>query len=512
MLTNGSITAAGEVKQYKFTPANADNYTVVSLGATLKVQRAWEEQPDTTIIPSYSDSSCHFKNYYALTGGTPYIFDIKHTNPSVSSANYAILAVKGEEVDENTIPTVSLVGLSYTYFNGEKITSLTRHNKLHASLSEIITKLEGYHGTYFPQYGGSKLHEAYINSDITDAILAYFHHKGNYVYTNIYGSNSSIGNMVSCEVEYRSGTNWFGYNNKGIDLFVDYGHLCALLETAGLDIDTTPPPAAPSPYVSAVTSNSITVSWNSVSYATEYLVKIGNETAENVGSSLSKTFTGLTSETAYSIAVLARNIVGYSSQWAFANNTITLTLFTVEQGITVDSRALAKMEEYYNSDAALKTWIDDGEKCIFAFEGLGATDTGGNTNTGIPYYHPNGAYNAMMVVTEGRNVIYVTMKASTLPDCPATGGQTTKPGIYNYATGTHNADIRAIRLERRCVNALCGVRRPLDGEQVERERVRPLCFHTAGDCRFERLRLVLQLLEELGQFLVLAGFGCDFVC
>jgi len=125
----------------------------------------------------------------------------------------------------------------------------------------------------------------------------------------------------------------------------------------------------------------------------------------------------------------------------------------------VKRKALVKMDEYYlDEENELKSWIDKGDTCIFAFEGLGdpslKEDDGDVTN--VSAEHPIWMYNAMMVVTKGKEIKYVTRRASTLPD-DATGpndkdknwrtiGPTTlKEGIYGYRTGNHGGKYVGMR-------------------------------------------------------------------
>ena len=107
--------------------------------------------------------------------------------------------------------------------------------------------------------------------------------------------------------------------------------------------------------------------------------------------------------------------------------------------------ALEKMNAYYNDNPDIKTVVDgtnsDCNTCIFAFEGLGGT-------TGVVNdLHPGGFLKAMMVVTKGKKIVYVTRNASTLPDkrpdtTPSYLATTTlKPGIYNYYVGNHGGYI-----------------------------------------------------------------------
>ena len=100
--------------------------------------------------------------------------------------------------------------------------------------------------------------------------------------------------------------------------------------------------------------------------------------------------------------------------------------------------ALEKMNAYYNDNPDIKSVVDgtnpDCNTCIFAFEGLGAGEGE------VISVHPQGFLNAMMVVTKGKEIVYVTRNASTLPDNrPAPNKHVViLPKIYTYKVGNHN--------------------------------------------------------------------------
>ena len=105
------------------------------------------------------------------------------------------------------------------------------------------------------------------------------------------------------------------------------------------------------------------------------------------------------------------------------------------------------MNAYYNDNPDIKSVVDgtnpDCNTCIFAFEGLGDPslkddDSVPNGRKNTSDIHPIWLYNAMMVVTKGKNIVYVTRRASTLPDKATSSSNTTlKEGIYTYKTGNH---------------------------------------------------------------------------
>jgi len=101
--------------------------------------------------------------------------------------------------------------------------------------------------------------------------------------------------------------------------------------------------------------------------------------------------------------------------------------------------------KYYDEVRAVVTGTDpDCNTCIFAFEGLGGT-------TGVVNdLHPGGFLKAMMVVTKGKEIVYVTRNASTLPDnrpqLESLDETTTlMPGIYNYRVGDHLGQYIALK-------------------------------------------------------------------
>ncbi|MBR6633424.1 MAG: InlB B-repeat-containing protein [Clostridia bacterium] len=120
----------------------------------------------------------------------------------------------------------------------------------------------------------------------------------------------------------------------------------------------------------------------------------------------------------------------------------------------VKYKALNKMELYYKNNSDIQESIDKGETCIFAFEGLGSGY--GEVST----LHPLGFLNAMMVVTKGKEIVYVTRRASTLPDWrPKTvalrKSTTLKEGIYTYYVDNHKEQYIALLPYPRGIGLSC---------------------------------------------------------
>ncbi len=120
----------------------------------------------------------------------------------------------------------------------------------------------------------------------------------------------------------------------------------------------------------------------------------------------------------------------------------------------VKEKALKKMNEYYANKAEVRDFVDNNKTCIFAFEGLGEGFQGNNA-TANPNYHENSGYlNAMMLVTKGKKITYVTRRATTLPDNRpdvkenkeyCNGKITTlQNGVYDYKTGGHKGYIALV--------------------------------------------------------------------
>ena len=84
-------------------------------------------------------------------------------------------------------------------------------------------------------------------------------------------------------------------------------------EWSSITASTTIGPAVPSDLIPSATSTSITLSWNAVTGATGYDVKLG--TTETPVTGTSYEFTGLTAGTPYWLYVRAKNSAGVVSEW-----------------------------------------------------------------------------------------------------------------------------------------------------------------------------------------------------
>ncbi|GEM_PF-5811253 len=69
--------------------------------------------------------------------------------------------------------------------------------------------------------------------------------------------------------------------------------------------------------------------------------------------------------------------------------------------------------------------FENNKVCIYAFEVKGSYAHGTNE------YHPNGMHGAKVVVTKENKVVYVTNKASNLPD-DGKNYKVVQDGVYNY--------------------------------------------------------------------------------
>ena len=135
------------------------------------------------------------------------------------------------------------------------------------------------------------------------------------------------------------------------------------------------------------------------------------------------------------------------------NLTVVKHVFEFADGVSIDDadvreKALTKMNVYYK-DKEIADVVDGRDTecntCIFAFEGLGSGLHGGGTEAKPDYHKEHGFLCAMMVVTKGNKIKYVTRRASTLPDnrpgnTPGDGTTTLHDGIYDYKGDYHTAD------------------------------------------------------------------------
>ena len=80
-------------------------------------------------------------------------------------------------------------------------------------------------------------------------------------------------------------------------------------------------------------------------------------------------------------------------------------------GKNISEEILALMKKNYEKYESVRTMYDEDGLCIFAFEGKG-NNAGDSSETNL---YPKGRYGAMMVVTIGNKVEFVTKQASTLP-------------------------------------------------------------------------------------------------
>lgn len=150
------------------------------------------------------------------------------------------------------------------------------------------------------------------------------------------------------------------------------------------------------------------------------------------------------------------------------NLTVVKHVFEFADGVSIDDadvreKALCMMDEYYKNKEIADV-VDGRESkcdtCIFAFEGLGSGKQGSSATTD-PNYHENGGYlKAMMIVTKGKIIEYVTRNASTLPDnrpdklspkqymkkygTSYLASTTLDAGIYDYETGYHKSSYLAL--------------------------------------------------------------------
>lgn len=115
-------------------------------------------------------------------------------------------------------------------------------------------------------------------------------------------------------------------------------------------------------------------------------------------------------------------------------------------GMNVDKKALEIMEKMYKENTNIKTMVDGDGLSIFAMEGLGE-----NSGQGIPSLFPNGRYGAVLVVTKGNVVKFVTNHATTLPSALELEGyekgtSTLMEGVYYIHGKNHQNKYPAFAL------------------------------------------------------------------
>ncbi len=148
-------------------------------------------------------------------------------------------------------------------------------------------------------------------------------------------------------------------------------------------------------------------------------------------------------------------------EYGFNQFVLKVVSFEFEEDVNIDDsdsiqKALQKMTEYYLNNQEIKDVVDgnnpDCTTCIFAFEGLGdpslkEEDIIDKRDEKVSKEHPFWRFMAMMVVTEGKKIKYITKKASTFPDRATSysyststrerGPTTLKEGVYSYTMGNH---------------------------------------------------------------------------
>ncbi|MCY3833958.1 MAG: fibronectin type III domain-containing protein, partial [Chloroflexi bacterium] len=140
-------------------------------------------------------------------------------------------------------------------------------------------------------------------------------------------------------------------------------------------------PAAPTGLqTSAITHNSITLSWTKSAGATAYKVRTGTTGAlTTLGDVATYTFSSLSADTAYTLQVLASNSNGDSSPaqtsastFALAAPTSLQTSAITHNSITLTWTKSAGATSYEVNGGALSGWTDVGDVATYTFSGLTA--------------------------------------------------------------------------------------------------------------------------------------------
>ena len=174
-------------------------------------------------------------------------------------------------------------------------------------------------------------------------------------------------------------------------------------------------------------------------------------------------------------------------------------VFKIGEGLTVDEKVIEKLEGYYyNNPTTVKDEVDNGGTCIFAFEGLGSYEGGGNN------WHPDGMYGAMMLVTKGDKITYITKNSSTLPDWATENSKTLKEGIYPYNMGAHRETYTCLRHDKSPVLS-CWCRQK-DGTFTTKEG-KGINIHAAGNNRADLSKNPWSTLCQLIRWSDYVNFG-----
>ena len=135
-------------------------------------------------------------------------------------------------------------------------------------------------------------------------------------------------------------------------------------------------------YISNITADSMTLNWTKVSAATAYSVEGGTFGGFVViGDVNSYTFTGLTSNTGYTLKVRARNIHSTSAYIQDSATTLPETLAAptglatsgiTQASITLDWTQVGAATTYEVHGGTLSSWTDAGDVATYTFSGLAA--------------------------------------------------------------------------------------------------------------------------------------------
>lgn len=172
----------------------------------------------------------------------------------------------------------------------------------------------------------------------------------------------------------------------------------------------------------------------------------------------------------------------------------------------IDERAIPIMERYYNDSSNVSSIVDSQNGiCIFALEGLG-----NHYGTGESYFFPKGRYGAMMVVTRGNTIEYVTYTASTIPsglidpDDEKQELAIANEGVYDVGGKRHQGNYAALQLYAIGTNS---------SEISCRRKSKPkgtadgINIHTAPNNTGRRYSFGCQLIgtQDYIQFLIITG-------
>jgi len=158
----------------------------------------------------------------------------------------------------------------------------------------------------------------------------------------------------------------------------------------------------------------------------------------------------------YQVAMRVSDMEIWSEPVRFSIEPVTAATIR-NRGVAVDiataQNVADRINHHFFNNTDVEQRMRSGERMVFAFEGAGNYDgtIATNLTTTHPNAHPNGRYGAMLVVMRGMNILYITRRASTLPDNPTGTSGTSRSatvhnGVYNFHSQRHQGTYPTIQI------------------------------------------------------------------